>query len=482
MAYEVKKVRTAGLLGMVGAALLWSAPANAEMTLDEVLAIAYNNNPTIQAQREQVRSADEQIAEAFAGFLPSVDVTGSITKTWTRTSEGKLTFPFSDIDPMLPDVDATIPSSTSESNPRVLTTTIDQPIFTGGRNMNAIKQVRASVRGNRAQLTDVEQQVFLQVVSAYMDVIANRSVVELNENNVKVLDQQRTATQDRFDVGELTRTDVAQAEARLSGVQSRLIAAESDLRSSEAQLAKLIGTEVDDISDPETLPATPESEDTAQELARDLSPPVIAARAFAEAAKKAIKVAGGEWLPTVTMRAQLEYSRDTSALSSLFNQSTFTKSVSGVLNWKFFQGGAVLSRMRQAQFDASRARSQIVEAQRASTEAVTMAWTGLKAARATIRSSQAAVDANEIALEGVRQEADVGARTTLDVLDAEQELLDSRVTLVQARRNEVVATYQLLAAIGQLTVDYLDLPVDQAQVTNRADGLYDGFVGTIIGE
>lgn len=468
MAYLTKKSRPVQALGIMGAALLWAAPASADMTLDEVLAIAYTNNPTIQAQREQVRSADEQIAEAFASFLPSVEVTGTITKAWTHNSKGKIkTGDFG-----FPGFNIPIPSSDSESNPRALTTTIDQPIFTGGRNVNAMKQVRASVQGNRAQLTDVEQQIFLQTVAAYMDVIANQSVVELNENNVKVLDQQRTATQDRFDVGELTRTDVAQAEARLSGVQSRLIAAEADLRGAEAALAKLIGAEVDALTDPATLPATPETEDTAQELARDLSPQVIAARAFAEAAKSAIKVAGGEWLPTVSVRAQLEYSRDTSALSSIFNQTTWTRSVSGVLNWKFFQGGAVLSRMRQAQFDAARARTQISEAERASAEAVTNAWTGLKAAKATIRASQAAVDANEIALEGVRQEADVGARTTLDVLDAEQELLDSRVTLVQARRNEVVATYQLLAATGQLTAGYLDLPVEQAVVTNRADGLF----------
>lgn len=462
------------MLGLTAAVSLLTAPAMAEMTLDEVLGIAYGNNPTIQAQRDEVRSTDEQITESLAGFLPTIEVTGSITKNWTKYNDGKLKFgplPFS-----IP-----TPSFKTEGTAKVLTTTLEQQVFTGGRRLNGLKQVRAAVRGNAAQLTDVEQQIFLQTVAAYMDVITNQSVVELNENNVKVLDEQRTATQDRFDVGELTRTDVAQAEARLSGVQSRLIAVEADLAGAQAALEKLIGTPVDTLVDPATLPATPENEEAAQAIAMDLAPQIVAARAYAEAAEKAIKVAGGEWLPTFAIRGQLEYSRDADVISTLLNTTTFSKSISGVVNWKFFQGGAVLSRMRQAQYDASRARTQIAEAQRGVAESVTNAWTGLRAARATIRSAQASVDANEIALDGVRQEADVGARTTLDVLNAEQELLDARVTLAQARRNEVVATYQLLAATGQLTVENLDLPVERIAVTKRSDQFFDGVNGSFLG-
>ncbi|RMF15942.1 MAG: secretion protein [Alphaproteobacteria bacterium] len=429
-------------------------PGRAE-TLKEALAAAYRSNPDLLAARAQQRAIDEQLPRAISNWRPRISGEVQIFKTdsTSRTIRQRDQSVVSDLN--------------INGRNSVYSGRIDQSVFRGFRNFNQFKGAKAAIFAGRADLLQTEQQVLLDAVTAYMDVLRDQAVLQLNENNVQVLTRQLEATQDRFRVGEITRTDVAQAEARLSGAKAQRINAAATLETSRAVFRRVIGHYPASLEDAPALPPLPGSEDEAMTIAHAESPLIIAARYRELAAKYDIKLAKGALLPSVDAFAS--YQRSGSP-SITFDPLVFDfapargirKSTTyGLrLTVPLYQSGAEHSDIRRAKQVRSQRLLQIVGAERLVTQNVRTAWERFRAAQASIESTRAQVRANEIALEGVKQEAIVGSRTTLDVLDAEQELLDARVNLVRARRDEYVAGFTLLSAIGRLNAKALALPVD----------------------
>lgn len=410
------------------------AGANAE-TLNEALVAAYNSNPTLLAEREGLKATGESVRQAQAGWLPTVTLQGSAGTSETTTDPGGIE---------------------TDADPVTGAAIVSLPIFRGGQTWYGTKSAQAQTRAGEANLRAVEQSVLLDAVTAYYDVLRDISVVELSQNNVQVLERQLQAAQDRFRVGEITRTDVAQAEARLSGSRSRLTRSEAAATASRSAYERVVGHAPNDMGEIETLPeiaALPQSEEEAINIGLQSNPFLRAAKEREEASRQGVKATRGGLLPQVSVQGSYSYSDDQNG----FDLERETTSVTGQVTIPLYQGGATYSRIRQAKQINSQNRIQIAETERLVKESVINAWEGLRSTQATIVSSQQQVRANEIAFDGVQQEAQVGSRTTLDVLDAEQELLDARVTLVGARRNEMVAAYALLAAVGRLNATDLGL-------------------------
>lgn len=410
--------------------------ANAE-SLDEALVAAYSSNPTLMAERAGLKAAGESIWQARAGWMPTVTLQGSMG---TQETTNKTTDVVTKADPV--------------SGAAVVT----QSIFRGGATYYGTKAAKAQTRAAEANLRSVEQQVLLDAVTAYYDVLRDISVVELSGNNVQVLERQLQAAQDRFRVGEITRTDVAQAEARLSGSRSRLTRSEATLIASRSAYERVVGhmpVNMGEIGNLPEIAVLPKSEEEAINTALQFNPLLQAVRDVEEASREGAKATRGSLLPQVSVQGSYSYGEDQQG----FDIEREVTAVTAQVTIPLYQGGAAWSRLRQAKQVNSQNRIQIAETQRRVKEGVINAWEGLRSTQATIISSQQQVRANEIAFDGVQQEAQVGSRTTLDVLDAEQELLDARVTLVGARRNEMVAAYALLSAVGKLSVSELGLNV-----------------------
>ncbi len=414
--------------------------AHAESLQDSMIA-AYRNNPTLEAERAALRATDENVNQALSGWRPSVSASGSVSRT-----NNKQTSNFGGV-----------PNTTDDTfTPRSGQITLTQPLFRGFQTQNSTRQADQLVDAGRAQLLNTEQTVLLDAVAAYMNVLRDVAVLELRRNNVQVLQRQLEASDDRFRVGEITRTDVAQSRARLSLAVSARISAEGVLQTSRAAYAKVVGDMPGSLETPPPLPPLPATDQEAVTTALAQNPVIQAAKASERAAHYAAKVQEGGLLPRVDLKAQYSKAYDTSVFTSNSEQTQ----ISAELTIPLYQAGAQSSRIRQALQVNQQRRLQILESERQVREAVKNAWAGLREARGRIVSTRDQVNANEIALEGVRQEANVGSRTTLDVLDAEQELLDSRVSLVEANRDEYVAAYTLLSAVGSLTAEALALPVD----------------------
>lgn len=432
--------------------LLGAAPASA-MTLEEALAAAYVGNPTLQAQRAALRATDEQVPQALSGWRPQVSVNASTGRAWIDGS-------------------ATVPNV--DRDPTQAAATITQPVFRGFRTINGVEAAENAVLAGRSQLTSVEQQILLNAVDIYSGVLRDQAVVELNANNEQVLRRQLGATNDRFQVGEITRTDVSQAESRVSGARASRIAAESQLMSSRATFQRIVGVPPEDLKVPAQLPPLPQSLEETVARALEMQPDVLAAQYAARAAEDTIDVVKGELLPDVSLQASHSRGWETQSPDTRLNATQITANLTVPL----YQSGAVYSRVREAKQVASQRRMQVDQAQVAAREAAIQAWETLVAARAEIESRQAQVEASSTALEGVQREAQVGARTVLDVLDAEQELLDANVNLVRARHNERVAAFRLLAATGGLTAGNLGLPVEVYDPSQHYKAVRNQWFGT----
>lgn len=438
----------------LGSMVFSAAPAGAE-SLRDALALAYETNPTIRAERARLRATRESRAQAWAGALPQVTAGGSIDRTdLTQTVQF----------PGAPD------SSTGNEDFTSIAGNVEasQPIFTGFRNLNTIKQARARIRAGGAQLVATEQQVLRDVATAYFDVQLNMAVYELNLQNVEVLRRQNEMAQVRFEVGEITRTDVAQSEARLADARAQMSQAQGNLAVARANYAQLVGQAPGDLEPVETLPDLPETLDEAQSFARDFAPAAVGAREQAEVSRRQIAIARGALLPSVSLTTSYQYAEEPSAF--VLDSEQFAYGVRASV--PIFQGGLNYSRIREARALHASDRAGVVEAERQVEAQVNAAWQNLVAARVIIISAEASVEANQLALEGVRRESMVGTRTTLDVLDAEQELLNAQVSLVEARRNEQTAAFSLLAAAGLLTP--ASIGVDPAAGgEDGAPGLYE---------
>ena len=422
----------AGLLTGIGTVVVTgTAPASAD-TLQDALSKAYVSNPTLLGARAQQRAVDENVPIERAAGLPSVttDVTYS---EFVKKSQNSFTSP-----------------------DRALTAQVQLgvPIYSGGAVRNSVKAAKTRVEAGQADLRGTESAVFSQVVAAYMDVILQEAVVGLQRNQVDVLGVNLRATSDRFEIGDLTRTDVAQSRARLALAESDARLAEANLASARETYIQLVGTPPGDLAPPPPLPNLPESAEQAVNIALENNPDIIAAKERAEAARYDVNVAGAGRLPKVSLYTQGGYNDYFGTLGgeipgASFAQSDKSAQVGAQVSIPIFQGGRPAAMRRQAQAQTAAALENQIAVERdviAQTRAAFSSWV---AAREVIDSSQEAVDAAGLSLEGVRAENTVGNRTILDILDAEQELLTSRVNLVTARRNAYVAAFSLLAAMGR---------------------------------
>ncbi|GAB5390113.1 MAG: TolC family outer membrane protein [Alphaproteobacteria bacterium] len=442
---------------MLGLAALtgFAAPATQAETLTEFLSEVYRSNPEITAERAALRATDELEPQARAGYMPTVNMDISATETHSND-----------------DVDGG-----SRLSNQTASLTANQFLYRGGRTMAGIKQAQALIRAQRAQLTTVEQAVLLEAATSYYDVVRDQAVVKLTQNNVRVLGEQLQAANDRFEVGEVTRTDVAQAVSRVERAKADRETALGQLQISRAALFRLVGRSPEGaLIEPGAvkswmLPATLEE---AVGLAEAQNPIVLAARNSHDASEYGIDLARGQLLPEVAVVGQLQAANNPSA----FTDEQTSASVSVQASIPLYQAGAVHSQIREAKETASENFISIEQALRTAREQAIASWESLMSSRATIRSRKAQVRASELALEGVREESIVGSRTTLDVLDAEQELLDAEVSLVRAERDEWAAITQLLSATGQLSPEILALDVEPYNPDEHYDRVHKQYWGT----
>ncbi|ALG59867.1 TolC family outer membrane protein [Citromicrobium bathyomarinum] len=422
--------RTAILALTASSILALAAPAYAD-TLNEALAEAYRSNPTLQAARAQLRATDENVAIEKADGRPSV--TGSAALT-----------------------EVLIQNSTSFFAPaRSLSAGVDLgvPIYSGGAVKNSIRAAEQRVEAGRADLRGTESAIFSQVVAAYMDVLRGEALVGLSANQVQVLEVNLRATSDRFEIGDLTRTDVAQSQSRLALARGDLRSAQAGLIQARESYIQLVGSAPGELEPPPPLPNLPDDPRMAVDVALDNNPDLIAARERAQAAGYDIDVAGASRLPRLSAFAGYDYQNFLGSVpdspTGPSPQTADASSAGLTLSIPIFQGGRPAALQRQAQARASAALDQVIAAERDVIAQVRASYASYSAALAIIDSSREAVAAAELSLEGVRAENSIGNRTVLDVLNAEQELLLARVDLVTARRNAYVAGFSLLAAMGR---------------------------------
>ena len=424
------------LIGSLSLALL-AGTASAD-TLREALVSTYATNPTITAQRQLLRSTDANVAIARAAGRPTVGGTVAVNRDLTQAGvfrrPGKGPFITGGVD-------------------------LNYPIFNGGSVRNSIEAARVRVDAGRATLRAVEGDVFTEAVAAYMDVIRDRAIVELNINQVRVLTTNLEATRDRFQIGDITRTDVAQSEARLSQARAALATAQGRLYATEENYRRIIGRRPDALQPPPPLPPLPSGPDQAVQIALTSNPDLIAITRQADAARFDVRTARASRLPTVSAVASGDYSKTLGSTNlpdgGATSGTATTVGVSGRI--PIYQGGLPAARIRQAQALEGQTLELRIATERAVVSNTRSAFATYQAAQNAIASSQVAVSANELALEGARAENSVGTRTILDVLNAEQELVNAQVQLVTARRDAYVAGFQLLNAMGQAEADDLGL-------------------------
>jgi outer membrane protein len=411
------------------AAFALATPAAAE-TLQDALTEAYQSNPTLLAARANQRANDENVQIQQAPGLPGVNATATYAEALKKSVNS-----FS------------APDRSLQIGPQLTV-----PIYNGGAIRNSVKAAEGRVVAGQASLRGTESSVFSQVVAAYMDVLRNEAIVALSANQVDVLKVNLQATSDRFEIGDLTRTDVAQSQSRLATAQGSLQSAQANLIAARENYVALVGSAPKDLETPPALPNLPKSVDDAVDVALENNPDLISAREQAQAAGFDSKAAGAGRLPTVSLFAGATYSDYFNTLaggSSLLAQRETTANSGVRVTIPIFQGGLPAARERQAQARESAALEQAIAAERGVIVQVRAAWSSWQASLAVIESSQVAVDAAALSLEGVKAENSIGNRTILDVLNAEQELLSARVQLVTARRNAYVAGFSLLAAMGR---------------------------------
>lgn len=433
------------VLRLAGAAslLALAAPAAAK-TLREALAQAYATNPTLAAARANQRATDENVPIQNAAGLPSASITATHTE-FLRQSANAFAAP--------------------DRNLGVQAQLL-VPVYSGGAVRNGIAAAKNRVEAGQADLRNTESTVFAQVVAAYLDVLRTEALAMLAANQVEVLRTNLEATSDRFQIGDLTMTDVAQSRARLAVAEGDLKQAEANLIAARETYLRLVGSAPGELEAPPPLPGLPASIEEAIAAALENNPALIAARERAEAAGFDTKVAGAGRLPTVGLFVNGQYSDFFGTLggpiAARFVQRETTANAGVRVTIPLFQGGAPAARQRQAGARESAALEEVIATERqiiAETRATFASW---QAANAVIRSAQAAVEAAELSLEGVRAENSIGNRQILDVLNAEQELLQARVQLITARRNAYVAGFNLLALMGR--AEARDLNLDEGGV------------------
>lgn len=415
---------TSGVL--IGSALLMAGSASAE-TLREAMVRAYQSNPAITGQRAAQRATDENVPIARASGLPSLQSNGQI-------------------------IDNIVVANNNFLNPERVGTgqlQLSVPLYQGGAVKNAVRAAETRVDAGRAQLRGVEANLFTNVVAAYMNVIRDEAIVNLNTRNVNVLDTNLRASRDRFQVGDLTRTDVAQSEARLAQARAQLQSAQANLISSRENYVNIVGVAPVGLEQPPALPTLPASPNQAVAVALDQNPQLIAARRSADATRYDINVARANRLPRLSAVSSGNYFNYLGSLNVPNVPASGVNATVGVqMSMPLFQGGRPAAQVRQAEALRGQALENATGTERQVVAQVRSAYAVWQSSQEVIASAESAVRANSLSLEGVRAENSVGTRTVLDILNAEQELLNSQVTLVTARRDAYVAGFALIAAMG----------------------------------
>ena len=442
--------------------LAGAAGVSAE-TLESALARAYGNNPDINAQRASVRATDETVPQAKSGYRPQINGVADVGRTWVEAESPASRFS---------------PNSTSRNTliPRGFGVEINQSLFDGYRTTNRVRAAESSVLGSRETLNTTEQSVLLDGATAYMDVLRDTAILDLQRNNVEVIDEQLRQTRDRFNVGEVTRTDVAQAEARLAAARSEASLAEATLRNSIAIYRQVIGVEPAQLAPGRPLDRlTPRNVDSALKVALNEHPAIKARQHAVDVAELQVKIEQGALAPQLGVVGAIDQRYD----RQQEGDAALSASVVARLTVPIYEGGQVYAATRQAKETAGQRRLEADSVRDQVRAAVQSSWGRLEAARAQIQAAQAQIDAAETALNGVREEARVGQRTTLDVLNAQQELLNARVNLITAQRDRVVASYSLVNAMGRLNSRALGLRVNHYSPKIHYDQVKDLWVGTV---
>jgi outer membrane protein len=435
---------------------LAASPVRGE-TLDSALVQAYQNNPSLNSQRAATRAIDEGVPQALSGYRPRVTATavgGEQTSSTTTKNP-----------PTTAGAQATYATIAGYNSPVSVGGTITQTLYNGFQTANKTRQAESAVLASRATLRVTEQTVLLSAVTAYMNLLRDSAILDLQRRNVEVLQEQLRQTRDRFNVGEVTRTDVAQSESRLAAGRSQVLTAEANYKASAATYRQVIGSNPGKLSPGSPVDRfSPASLPGAVGTATASHPAVVSAQYNVDVAQLAVKVAEGALYPTVSVQGSFQ--QNWLSPQSLSVMNSYNASVLGTLSVPIYQGGTEYSAIRQAKETLGQKRLDFDTARDQVRQSVVQSWGQLEAAKANIDATTAQVQAAEIALNGVREEARVGQRTTLDVLNAQQELVNARVALVTAQRDRVVASYTLLSAVGRLAPQVLGLnvPVYDAQV------------------
>jgi outer membrane protein len=424
-------------------AFVGPAPALAD-TIEAALVRAYQNNPQLNAQRASVRSTDENVPQALSGYRPKVALTASAGYQYTDVNSTQGGTPT-----------AILRTELHGANPpRSAGLTVTQTLFNGNQTANKTRAAESQVSGAREALRVLEQSVLLSAATIYMDYLRDAAILEVQKSNTRVLEQTLKQTQDRFNVGEVTRTDVAQSEAQLAAGRTQQLAAEATLTTTRSNFRRIIGNEPQALAPgspvdrflPATLPA-------AVELSLTENPNVTASMFGIDVNFLQVKVAEGALLPTVTVQAAVQQSYEQAI--NTFRQ--FGASAIAQVSVPVYQGGAEYSLIRQSKENLAQQRLVLEQTRDAARANTVTAWGQLVAGKAQVSSAQAQVTASEIALNGVREEAKAGQRTTLDVLNAQQALVNARVALVTAQHDRVVASYAVLSTVGRLSPIVLKL-------------------------
>jgi outer membrane protein len=438
------KVVTGAAAAVLLMAYLGPMPALAD-TIEAALVRSYQNNPQLNAQRASVRSTDENVPQALSGYRPKVAITGSAGYQYTDTNSTQGGSPGVLV---RTEIHGTDP-------PRSIGATVTQTLFNGNQTANKTRAAESQVSGAREALRVLEQSVLLAAATIYMDYLRDAAIVEVQRSNTRVLTQTLKQTRDRFNVGEVTRTDVAQSEAQLAAGVTQQLAAEATLTTTRSNFRRIIGNEPEALAPGSPVDRfLPPSLPSAVELSLLENPNVTAAMFGIDVNFLQVKVNEGALLPTVSLQASVQQSYE----SSMTVYRAFGASAIAQVTVPVYQGGAEYSLIRQSKETLAQQRLNL-EMTRDTTRANTVtAWGQLVAGKAQVSSAQSQVTASEIALNGVREEAKAGQRTTLDVLNAQQALVNARVALVTAQHDRVVASYAVLNAVGRLSPQVLNLP------------------------
>jgi outer membrane protein len=462
----IRSIVLVGIAIVVGAYAAAPRRANAE-TIEAALARAYETNPQLNAQRAIVRQTDESVPQALSGYRPTVNATATLQRQYT------------DLQQTIPATPPFIPNSLSfaakgMSTPRSVGASVSQTLFNGNQTANKVRASESQVSAARETLRVMEQSVLLAAATVYMDMSRDTANLEVQQNNVKVLDRTLTDTKNRFVAGSVTDTDVAQAEAQLAAGQATLHGAEAALETTRANYRRIIGADPTNMAPASSVERfAPSTLNAAVAMGTAQNPSVTAAEYGVDVALLQVKIAEGALYPTLAA----QYSAQYNAFPQLLSPRTFTDTFGVNLSVPIYQGGAEYATIRSNKEAVGQQQQNVDQVRDQARANVVTAWAQLQAAKAQIEAAQRQNAAAERALNGVRNEAQVGQRTTQDVLIAEQNLVNARQSLIVAQHDRVVASYALVAAVGRLSAQDLALPVKVYDPAVHYQQVRDAWIG-----